>query len=95
VENLEIHVQNDILVIKVNLTRSIRLSSSGRSVLIGSSGGNLRLIDKNGYREERINLSVTKPVPKTASDNDVLCQDKTDMTGTTETESADESDNAQ
>ena len=67
-ENMDVSVKDNVLTIRVDLTKEIGLSNSGRSVLVASSGGNLRLIDKTGYREEKINLSVTKPLPKDDDD---------------------------
>jgi hypothetical protein len=53
--------ENQILRIEVDLKKECGLSKSGQSVVISSSGGFLKLIDSNGYRNEKVNCSVTRP----------------------------------
>ena len=67
--NLEITVRNNVLIVRVDLTKEVGLSKSGRSIVVGSSGGNLRLVDKKGrYRPERLNLVVTKSANQESDD---------------------------
>ena len=59
-KNFEFEIQDDQLLIKVDLTKEFGFSKSGRSVIVSSSEGNLRLFDANGFRSEIVNLSVTR-----------------------------------
>ncbi|MGO9118498.1 MAG: hypothetical protein ACLQPD_12940 [Desulfomonilaceae bacterium] len=92
-ENLEVHVEDDVLTIRVDLRKEVGLSNSARSIIVASSQGNLRLIDARGYREEKLNLTVSKSLPKTA--DEMKWPDETVTTATADTQSATESDNAQ
>lgn len=63
-KNLEISIdENEILRIRVNLRLIEGESRSGRSWVICSSGGNLRLWDGGGLRSEVLNMSLTKRKP--------------------------------
>jgi len=63
-KNLAISIEGSELTIKIDLTQEHGLSKSYRSTIIATSGGNLRLCDGDGrYREERINLTVSKKAP--------------------------------
>ena len=62
--NVQMTVKGDILIIRVDLTAEGQVSRSLKSLVIASTGGNQPLIDAKGYRPERINLSVSKPLPK-------------------------------
>jgi hypothetical protein len=63
-KNLQLSIENEELVIRINLLEEHGLSGSQRSTIIASSGGNLRLCNPDGsYREERINLTVSKKAP--------------------------------
>jgi hypothetical protein len=68
-KNLDLKIEGNELTIRIDLTKEFGLSKSERSIIVASSLGNVRLYDedKHGYRAEKINLSVTKPVP---SDHD-------------------------
>jgi len=62
--NVKLAIQKEILTITINLSEEGQLSRSCKSVVVASTGGNVPLIDGNGYRPERINLSVSKPLPQ-------------------------------
>jgi len=59
-KNFQFQILENELIIRVKLNEDHGLSKSGRSVIVASSEGNLRLFDENGYRSEIVNLSVTK-----------------------------------
>lgn len=59
-KNFEFEIQGNQLLIKVDLSKEFGLSKSGRSVIVSSSEGNLRLFDEKGFRNEIVNLSVTR-----------------------------------
>jgi len=40
------------------------LSKSGRSRIVSTTGGNLRLFDENGFRSEKINMTISKEIPE-------------------------------
>lgn len=63
-ENIDVEVQGDILIIRVDLSKTIGPSSTGRNMLIASSRGNVTLHDGKGYRRERLNMSVSRPLTK-------------------------------
>jgi len=69
VKNFRFEILNNELIIRVKLDEDHGLSKSGRSVIVASSEGNLRLFDKNGYRSEIINLSVTKKISEVRNDS--------------------------
>jgi len=63
--NLEIQIgDDDILIIKIDLSKGQYLTNSGRSVMIGTSGGNLLLWrdGKPDPRQIRVNCSVFRPL---------------------------------
>jgi len=60
VKNFRFEIQNNELIIRVRLDQEHGVSKSGRSVIVSSSEGNLRLFDQNGFRPEIINMTVTK-----------------------------------
>jgi hypothetical protein len=62
-KNMDISIMDDILTIRIDLTQEHGASRAGRSTVIASSGGNLRLFDANGFREEILNMSVCKRKP--------------------------------
>ena len=64
-QNIIFSIDDDqILTIQINLNQSIGDSRSGRSVVIASTGGNLRLANKDAtFRDEIINMSVTRRKP--------------------------------
>lgn len=60
-KNVEIKVDGDKLTIIVDLNQEFGLSSSGKSVTIASTEGNVVV---PGYEEVKIGLNVYKPRPK-------------------------------
>jgi hypothetical protein len=60
-KNVEIKVDGDKLTIIVDLSQEFGLSSSGKSVTIASTEGNVVV---PGYEEVKIGLNVYKPRPK-------------------------------
>jgi len=62
--NVELHIKGNTLIIRIDLTAEGQLSRSLKSLVIASTGGNQPLIDARGYRAERVNLTVSKPLPK-------------------------------
>jgi hypothetical protein len=60
-KNVEIKVDGDKLTIFVDLSQEFGLSSSGKSVTIASTEGNVVV---PGYEEVKIGLNVYKPRPK-------------------------------
>jgi len=59
-KNFAFSIEGNLLTITVNLSQEHGLSKSGRSVIVSSSEGNLRLFDAKGFRPEIVNLSVTR-----------------------------------
>ncbi|MBI3039541.1 hypothetical protein HYY75_10950 [bacterium] len=55
-KNVEVSVEGNILILKVDLTKEFGASSSGKSLIIASTEGNYQLPD----REEKIGLNVYK-----------------------------------
>ncbi len=56
-KNVEITVDGDILTVKVDLSKEFGESSSGKSIIIGSTEGNQSVPDKE---EIKIGLNVHK-----------------------------------
>ena len=57
-QNIRMEVQNNVLVITVDLSKSYGLSGSGKSVIIASTGGNIAV---PGREEVKIGLNVYRP----------------------------------
>jgi hypothetical protein len=53
-KNVEMRIDGDILTIKVDLTKEFGPSSSGKTIIIASTEGNVAVPD----REERVGLNV-------------------------------------
>jgi len=53
-KNIQMSVEGNILTIKVDLSKEFGPSSSGKSIIIASTEGNVPLLD----REEKIGLNV-------------------------------------
>ena len=53
-KNVELKVEENILTIKVDLTRTFGPSSSGKTIIIASTEGNVAIPD----RDEKIGLNV-------------------------------------
>lgn len=63
--NLDLQVlDDDTLILKIDLSKGQYLTNSGRSVMIGTSGGNLLLWQdgKPDPRQIRVNCSVFRPL---------------------------------
>lgn len=58
-KNLDLKVEGDILVIKINLNERGAKSSSGKSVIVASSEGNVSV---PGREEFKLGLNVYTPV---------------------------------
>jgi hypothetical protein len=59
-QNVEMVVQKDgVLVIKVDLSKEFGLSGSGKSVIIGSTGGNVSVPGYDG--SVKVGLNVYRP----------------------------------
>jgi hypothetical protein len=53
-KNIDMKVEGDMLVIKVDLSKSFGQSSSGKSIIVASTEGNVTIEG----REEKIGLNV-------------------------------------
>ena len=53
-KNVEMTIEGNILTIKVDLTKDLGPSSTGKTIIIASSEGNVNVPD----REEKIGLNV-------------------------------------
>lgn len=56
-KNIEMSVEGNILTIKVDLSKEFGLSSSGKSIIIASTEGNMSVPDSE---EAKIGLNVYK-----------------------------------
>ena len=56
-KNVEIKVEGNILTIKVDLTKEFGPSSSGKTIIIASTEGNIAI---EGHEEAKIGLNVYK-----------------------------------
>jgi len=56
-KNVEIKVEGNILTIKVDLTKEFGPSSSGKTIIIASTEGNVPI---DGYEEAKIGLNIYK-----------------------------------
>ncbi len=54
-KNVEIKVEGNILTIKVDLTKEFGPSSSGKTIIIASTEGNVAI---DGHEEAKIGLNV-------------------------------------
>jgi hypothetical protein len=63
-KNVQINVEGKKLTIVVDLDQEFGLSSSGKSVTVASTEGNVAV---PGHEEIKIGLNVYKPRPKSAS----------------------------
>ena len=57
-ENVQMRLEGSILVIEIDLSQSLGLSSSGKSEIIASTGGNISV---PGQEEVKIGLNVYRP----------------------------------
>jgi hypothetical protein len=56
-KNVEMKVEDNILTIKVDLTKEFGPSSSGKTIIIASTEGNIAV---DGHEEAKIGLNVYK-----------------------------------
>ena len=56
-KNVEMKVEENILTIKVDLTKEFGPSSSGKTIIIASTEGNIAI---EGHEEAKIGLNVYK-----------------------------------
>ena len=56
-KNVEMKMENDILIIKVDLTKEFGPSASGKTIIIASTEGNISIPDKENIK---IGLNVYK-----------------------------------
>ncbi len=63
-KNLLFTIEGDILTLSIDLSKDFGLSRSGRSRIVSTSGGNLRLYDSSGYRPEKLNFTLSREIPK-------------------------------
>jgi len=56
-KNVEMNVEDNILTIKVDLTKEFGPSSSGKTIIIASTEGNIAI---DGHEEAKIGLNVYK-----------------------------------
>ena len=57
-ENIQMEVQGETLVIRVDLRQSYGLFGSGKSVIVASTGGNVAV---PGQEQVKIGLNVYRP----------------------------------
>jgi hypothetical protein len=53
-KNIEMHVESNVLTIKVDLSKDYGPSSSGKTIIVASTEGNVSIPD----REEKLGLNV-------------------------------------
>jgi len=58
-KNVEMTVEGNILIIKVDLTKEFGPSSSGKTIIIASTEGNVPIPD----RDEKVGLNVYRKKP--------------------------------
>jgi hypothetical protein len=61
VKNVQMKVEGNTLTIKVDLTQDFGTSSSGKSVTVASTAGNVSV---PGHEEIKVGLNIYKPHPK-------------------------------
>jgi chemotaxis signal transduction protein len=60
-KNIQMNVERDKLIIIVDLSQEFGLSSSGKSITIASTEGNISV---PGREDVKVGLNVYKPKPK-------------------------------
>ncbi len=60
-KNVETTVENNILIIKVDLTKDFGPSSSGKTIIIASTEGNISV---PGHDDTKIGLNIYKYPPR-------------------------------
>ena len=58
-KNVQLAVDGNILTIKVDLTKEFGPSSSGKTIIVASTEGNVSI----PYREEKVGLNVYRKKP--------------------------------
>lgn len=61
-QNVEFQVQGNSLVIVVDLSQEVGESSSGKSIIIASTGGNVAV---PGFEDVKVGLNVYRPQSQT------------------------------
>jgi len=61
-KNVEIKIRGNKLLISIDLSQEHGLSRSKRSRVVASTEGNIPLVDSGGYRDEILNLNLTRKV---------------------------------
>lgn len=61
-ENVDIRIEDEKLILTIDLRREIGISKTGRSVLIGSSAGNVTIWQDGAARVEKINISCFRAI---------------------------------
>ena len=61
-DNVQVEVEGNVLILRVDLSQNFGLSSSGKSVIIASSGGNASV---PGYSDVKVGLNVFRPNKQT------------------------------
>ena len=56
--NVEFEVQGDQLLIRIDLSQELGVSSSGKSVIIATTGGN---VEVPGWEAVKVGLNVYRP----------------------------------
>ena len=56
--NVEFEVQGDQLIIRIDLSQELGVSSSGKSVIIATTGGNVAV---PGWEAVKVGLNVYRP----------------------------------
>ena len=56
--NVEFEVQGDQLIIRIDLSQELGVSSSGKSVIIATTGGN---VEVPGWEAVKVGLNVYRP----------------------------------
>ena len=59
-QNVSVQVEGNTLVLTVDLDQELGVSSSGKSVIIATTGGNVSL-SVPGYDEIKVGLNVYRP----------------------------------
>ena len=60
-QNVDMQVKDGKLILTVDLAKSFGLSSSGKSVMVASTGGNVSV---PGHESVKVGLNVYRPVGK-------------------------------
>lgn len=61
-DNVQVEVEDNVLILRVDLSQNFGLSSSGKSIIIASSGGNASV---PGNNDIKVGLNVFRPNKQT------------------------------